>query len=75
MRAFVEKRRPDYMKLRRLAAEGGSSEFVWGAPSVTCPSCGATGLPAGFAFCGACGELVGAGAVEATDAPAGSASR
>lgn len=55
MRAFVEKRPADYMKLRRLAAEGGSSEFVWGPASRECPSCNAHGIPAGFAFCGACG--------------------
>ncbi len=55
MRAFVEKRPADYMKLRRLAATGGSSEFVWGPPAVECVSCGAVGLPASFAYCGACG--------------------
>jgi len=60
MRAFVEKRPADYMKLRRLAAEGGSSEFVWGPPALDCPACGAQGIPAAFAFCGACGaELAG----------------
>lgn len=75
MRAFVEKRKPDYMKLRRLAAEGGSSEFVWGAPSGTCPSCEATGLPAGFAFCGVCGAPVGNGTRRDADAPAESAAR
>ncbi len=55
MRAFVEKRPPRYMHMRELAASGGSSEFVWGPPAQACPSCGATGLPAGHGFCGACG--------------------
>jgi enoyl-CoA hydratase/carnithine racemase len=68
MRAFVEKRKADYMKLRHLAADGGSSEFVWGAPSRSCSSCGAQGLPASFGYCGVCGEAfsdAGAG-VEST---------
>jgi enoyl-CoA hydratase/carnithine racemase len=56
MRAFVEKRKPRYMDLRRLAAEGGSSEFVWGPPAGECPSCGAAGLPSTFEYCGACGS-------------------
>ena len=58
MRAFVEKRKADYMKLRRLAAEGGSSEFVWGAPLRSCGSCGSQGLPASFGYCGVCGESI-----------------
>ena len=67
MRAFVEKRKPRYMELRRLAAEGGSSEFVWGPPAIECAECGAVGIPSGFTFCGACGaNLNGArGASEA----------
>ena len=59
MRAFVEKRPPDYMKLRRRAAEGGSSEFRWGAYRQTCRSCGAKDLPADFEFCGVCGQPLG----------------
>lgn len=55
MKSFVEKRPTDYMKLRRLAAEGKSSEYVWGPYSVTCPSCGAKSLPAEFKHCGMCG--------------------
>jgi enoyl-CoA hydratase/carnithine racemase len=56
MRAFVQKRRPRYMEMRERAASGGSSEFVWGAPTGACPGCGADGLPAEFRFCGACGS-------------------
>jgi hypothetical protein len=55
MTAFVEKRKPDYRGIRRKAAEGGSSEFVWGPYIGMCGSCGAKGIPADFAFCGKCG--------------------
>lgn len=58
MRAFVEKRPPAYMELRRRAAEGGSSEFQWGAYGRDCPVCGANGMPDAFAFCGACGSAL-----------------
>lgn len=60
MRAFVEKRPARYMMLRELAAEGGSSEFLWGPYSQDCPECGATGLPAGFQYCGVCGTSLNA---------------
>ncbi|MFQ6015615.1 MAG: enoyl-CoA hydratase/isomerase family protein [Anaerolineae bacterium] len=55
MRAFVEKRPPEYLKLRELAAAGKSSEFVWGPYVQDCPACGAKGLPAEFEYCGQCG--------------------
>ena len=55
MRAFVEKRRAGYKRLRELAAEGGSSEFIWGPYSKSCGECGATSIPANFTHCGACG--------------------
>ncbi len=55
MRAFVQKRAPAYMDLRTRAAEGGSSEFVWGPPARTCTACGAEGIPRDFRFCGVCG--------------------
>ena len=45
MRAFVQKREPRYMHLRRLAANGESSEFVWGPPLLDCAACGAEGIP------------------------------
>ncbi len=69
MRAFVEKRKPRYMDLRQLAAEGGSSEFVWGPPAGECPSCGAAGLPATFEYCGSCGASLNGAARD--DAGAG----
>ncbi|MEZ4585439.1 MAG: enoyl-CoA hydratase-related protein [Gemmatimonadales bacterium] len=73
MRAFVEKRRADYRGLRRKAAEGGSSEFLWGPYVHTCSSCGAVGIPAEFSFCGQCGAsldgaALGVAASEGADA-------
>jgi naphthoate synthase len=59
MTAFVEKRQPDYLGLRRRAAEGGSSEFVWGPYTRQCAACGAKGIPADFTFCGRCGKKLG----------------
>lgn len=56
MTAFVEKRPPDYLGLRRRAAEGGSSEYLFGPPTKTCANCGAKGLPEQFKHCGLCGE-------------------
>ena len=60
MTAFVEKRQPDYRGIRAKAAAGGSSEFVWGPYTGTCPSCGAKGIPAEFRFCGKCGAALAA---------------
>ena len=62
MGAFVEKRPVDFLKLRRLAAEGRSSEFRWGPYQQRCPHCGAQDLPAEFAFCGQCGRPLAEGA-------------
>ncbi len=58
MRAFVQKRAPRYAEIRRRAAEGGSSEFLFGPPALTCQACGAEGIPAEFHYCGVCGEEV-----------------
>jgi enoyl-CoA hydratase/carnithine racemase len=55
MTAFVEKRAPEYRRLRELARDGGSSELLWGPPERACSACGAKGLPANMSFCGACG--------------------
>lgn len=54
MSAFVEKRPPDYRKLRERAAQGKSSEFMWGPYTQTCSSCNAKGIPEEFEFCGVC---------------------
>lgn len=70
MRAFVQKRTPRYMELRRRAADGGSSEYVWGPPALQCPVCNADGIPAAFEFCGACGAPLEARAQTDGVAPA-----
>ncbi len=56
MTAFVEKRPPDYRRLRELARDGGSAETLWGPPAKTCAACGTQGLPAVMRFCGVCGQ-------------------
>jgi len=60
MNAFVEKRPADYVKLRQRAAEGKSSEFMWGAYARECPACGAKYLPDEFEYCGKCGAALNA---------------
>jgi enoyl-CoA hydratase/carnithine racemase len=55
MRAFVEKRKPAYRRLREEAAAGKAPEFLWGPYRSDCPKCGAKGLPSEFHFCGSCG--------------------
>lgn len=59
MKAFVEKRPKDYIGWRQRAAEGGSSEFLYGAYTQTCSGCGAKGIPESFKFCGVCGAKLG----------------
>lgn len=56
VQAFIEKRPADYRGIRERAAKGESSEFLWGAPARTCQSCGATGIPERFDYCGKCGS-------------------
>jgi 6-oxocyclohex-1-ene-1-carbonyl-CoA hydrolase len=56
MTAFVEKRKADYVGMRKRAADpNGSSEFLWGPYAQQCPKCEAKGIPAFFEFCGKCG--------------------
>jgi enoyl-CoA hydratase/carnithine racemase len=59
MRAFVEKRKVNFMGIRERAASGGSSEFLWGPYTKECGKCGATGVPESFEFCGHCGAALG----------------
>ncbi|HXF82229.1 MAG TPA: enoyl-CoA hydratase-related protein [bacterium] len=59
LEAFREKRPVDYAGIRRRLAAGESTEHAWGAPVRTCPACGATRLPDGFAYCGRCGRPLG----------------
>jgi naphthoate synthase len=68
MAAFVEKRKADYAGLRRRAAEGGSSEFLWGPYARECPQCGAKGLPEQFTHCGNCGSAISADVADTTAA-------
>jgi enoyl-CoA hydratase/carnithine racemase len=69
MRAFVQKRPARYMEIRKRAAAGGSSEFIWGPPVAECPACGADGLPGAFRFCGSCGERLPAAGTAAPSQP------
>jgi len=57
MQAFVEKRKVDFIGLRRRAIDG-SSEFLWGPYAKLCPKCGAKGIPEAFTFCGKCGAAL-----------------
>ncbi len=62
MTAFAKKRPVDFAAVRARALEpNGSPETPWGAHVLSCGSCGAEGLPAGFAHCGVCGAPVAAG--------------
>ncbi len=58
MKAFVEKRPKDYIGLRTKAAEGKSSEFLFGPYVQECAKCGTKGIPAEFKFCGSCGAEI-----------------
>ena len=53
--AFLEKRAPDHMALRKKTAAGKSHTFLWGPPTKVCPECNTKRLPEEFAFCGNCG--------------------
>jgi enoyl-CoA hydratase/carnithine racemase len=64
MTAFVEKRPAGYRMLRERAAQGKSSEFIWGPYSGRCANCGAQSLPEEFAFCGQCGASLNGGLQE-----------
>jgi enoyl-CoA hydratase/carnithine racemase len=59
LEAFHAKRPVDYAGIRRRLAEGEPTEFVWGPHTRTCPTCGASGLPEAFTFCGRCGAALG----------------
>ena len=55
MAAFVEKRAPDFMTMRRKAAVGKSHTYLWGPLTKSCPKCGTKHIPEDFEFCGKCG--------------------
>lgn len=56
MQGFVEKRPPDYLKLRKKAENGESSESLHGANIKECLNCKTKYLPEEFNFCGNCGN-------------------
>ena len=58
MLAFVEKRKVDFAGMRQKAADGGSTEFLWGPYTQRCGACGAKGIPDEFTFCGGCGAAL-----------------
>ena len=59
MTAFVEKRKADYVGMRKRAADpNGSSEFLWGPYAKECGKCGTKGIPAAFEFFGKCGAAL-----------------
>ncbi|SFE57975.1 enoyl-CoA hydratase/isomerase family protein [Alteribacillus iranensis] len=55
MRAFNEKRKPDYDMLRQRMATNDSYEHLWGAPMLECNECGTKDIPEHFKHCGNCG--------------------
>lgn len=58
VRAFAEKRQPDYDEIRRWWSEDESPEFNYGPPLRACQACGADDLPTNFDFCGVCGATL-----------------
>lgn len=57
VRAFREKRLPDYEEVRERFAEGHGAQ-LWGPETKTCSECGAAGLPERFGHCGVCGASI-----------------
>lgn len=57
VRAFREKRLPDYREVRTRMRNGEGAQ-LWGPEIKTCPSCGAEGLPSRFTRCGVCGSEI-----------------
>lgn len=55
VRAFREKRLPDYDEVRRRVAAGTGAQ-LWGPEVLNCSSCGTEGLPQEFKHCGVCGK-------------------
>jgi enoyl-CoA hydratase/carnithine racemase len=58
MSAFAHKRKAGRVALRERARDGGSSEYLWGPNTRTCPECGTAGLPEAFTHCGRCGHAL-----------------
>ena len=58
MHAFVDKRPARVAELRQRLAKGEGTDFLHGPPSRSCGSCGETGLPEQFRYCGRCGSPI-----------------
>ncbi len=56
LNSFYEKREVNYDELRAPKVAGDSPDVPWGNYTCTCGNCGATRIPAGFKFCGNCGN-------------------
>lgn len=54
VRAFREKRLPDYAEVRRRLAQGEGAQ-LWGPETKACGECGTDALPRRFRHCGVCG--------------------
>ncbi|HVE75648.1 MAG TPA: enoyl-CoA hydratase/isomerase family protein, partial [Actinomycetota bacterium] len=54
VRAFSEKRLPDYADVRKRWAAGEGAQ-LWGPEVQKCGNCGTEGLPKRFSHCGVCG--------------------
>lgn len=57
VRAFREKRLPDYREVRTRMRNGEGAQ-LWGPEIKTCPACGSEGLPSRFTHCGVCGSEI-----------------
>ena len=56
MHAFVDKRPARVSELRQRNTKEGGGDYLHGPPTVSCGSCGETGLPEQFRYCGRCGS-------------------
>lgn len=56
MHAFVDKRPARVAELRQRITKEAGADYLHGAPTVSCGSCGETGLPEQFRYCGRCGS-------------------
>lgn len=55
MHAFVDKRPARVRELRERLAQGRDGNYLHGPPVRSCGSCGESGLPEDFRYCGRCG--------------------
>ena len=58
MHAFVDKRPPRVAELRQRLARDREIDYLHGPPVRSCGSCGETGLPERFRYCGRCGSPI-----------------